>query len=130
MALSGAAVCGLTWKPRRSFASKAWSAVPACPRPRSTRRYPPGNFRSPSSFGKRSSAWIDEEIDEWQAARIADRDGGGGPQRDLPSGVILGSTIQSGADVETIRKALPRDSYGRASGPLRAALDRLADDEL
>ena len=36
--------------------------------------------------------------------------------------------LQCGADIETIRKALCRDSHGRASGPLGAALDRLADD--
>jgi prophage regulatory protein len=38
-----------------------------------------GEFPKPVKLGKRSSAWIDEEIDEWQAARIAARDGGGGP---------------------------------------------------
>ena len=31
--------------------------------------------------------------------------------------------LQFGAEVETIRKALCRDSHGRASGPLGAALD-------
>jgi hypothetical protein len=36
--------------------------------------------------------------------------------------------LQFGADVETIRKALCRDSYGRASGPLGAALDIIAKD--
>jgi hypothetical protein len=30
--------------------------------------------------------------------------------------------------VETIRKALSRDSHGHASGPLGAALDRLAEE--
>jgi ribonucleoside-diphosphate reductase alpha chain len=33
--------------------------------------------------------------------------------------------IQFGADIDTIRKALCRDSRGRASGPLGAALDLL-----
>jgi hypothetical protein len=36
--------------------------------------------------------------------------------------------LQFGADVETIRKALCRDSHGRASGPLGAALDIIARD--
>jgi hypothetical protein len=34
--------------------------------------------------------------------------------------------IQFGADIETIRRALCRDSQGRASGPLGAALDIIA----
>jgi hypothetical protein len=34
--------------------------------------------------------------------------------------------VQCGADPETIRNALCRDSQGRASGPLGAALDLLA----
>jgi hypothetical protein len=34
--------------------------------------------------------------------------------------------FQFGADIETIRRALCRDSRGRPSGPLGAALDRLA----
>jgi UDP-N-acetylmuramyl tripeptide synthase len=36
--------------------------------------------------------------------------------------------LQFGADVETIRKALCRDSHGRARGPLGAALDIIARD--
>jgi len=35
--------------------------------------------------------------------------------------------LQFGADVETIRRALSRDSHGRATGPLGAALDRIGD---
>jgi hypothetical protein len=35
--------------------------------------------------------------------------------------------LQFGADVETIRKALCRDSQGRASGPLGVALDIVAE---
>jgi hypothetical protein len=37
--------------------------------------------------------------------------------------------IQFGADIETIRRALCRDSRGRASGPLGDALDAVAGDE-
>ena len=37
--------------------------------------------------------------------------------------------LQFGADVETIRKALCRDSHGRASGPLGVALDIIAADQ-
>jgi ribonucleoside-diphosphate reductase alpha chain len=35
--------------------------------------------------------------------------------------------LQFGADVETICRALSRDSHGRATGPLGAALDRIGD---
>jgi hypothetical protein len=43
------------------------------------------------------------------------------------SAIVASLALQHGADIETIRKALCRDSHGRASGPLGAALDRLAD---
>jgi hypothetical protein len=43
------------------------------------------------------------------------------------SAIVCSIALQYGADVETIRKALCRDSHGRASGPLGAVLDRLAD---
>ena len=43
------------------------------------------------------------------------------------SAIVASLALQYGADIETIRKALCRDSHGRASGPLGAALDRLAD---
>jgi hypothetical protein len=39
------------------------------------------------------------------------------------SAIVCSIAIQFGADVETIRKALCRDSHGRASGPLAVALD-------
>jgi len=39
------------------------------------------------------------------------------------SAIVFSIAIQCGADPETIRKALCRDSQGRASGPLGAALD-------
>jgi hypothetical protein len=35
--------------------------------------------------------------------------------------------LQFGADIETIQKALCRDSLGRPSGPLGAALDLIAE---
>jgi hypothetical protein len=38
--------------------------------------------------------------------------------------------IQSGADIDTIRKALCRDSQGRPSGPLGMALDIIAAEEM
>jgi hypothetical protein len=41
--------------------------------------------------------------------------------------ITLSLALQHGTDLETIRKALCRDSHGRASGPLGAALNRLAD---
>jgi hypothetical protein len=43
------------------------------------------------------------------------------------SAIVFSIAIQCGADVETIRKALCRDSHGRASGPLGVALDQIAE---
>jgi hypothetical protein len=43
--------------------------------------------------------------------------------------IVASIALQFGANVETIRRALCRDSRGRASGPLGAALDRIAADE-
>ena len=37
--------------------------------------------------------------------------------------------LQFGADIESIRKALRRDSHGRASGPLGVALDLIFGQE-
>jgi hypothetical protein len=42
------------------------------------------------------------------------------------SAIVCSIALQFGADVETIRKALCRDSRGNASGPLGVALDMLA----
>jgi hypothetical protein len=42
--------------------------------------------------------------------------------------IVFSIAVQCGADVETIRKALCRDSHGNASGPLGAALDMIAND--
>jgi hypothetical protein len=39
------------------------------------------------------------------------------------SAIVLSIALQHGADLEAIRRALCRDSQGRASGPLGAALD-------
>ena len=39
--------------------------------------------------------------------------------------IVCSIAIQFGADIETIRRALCRDTQGRASGPLGAALDQL-----
>ena len=41
--------------------------------------------------------------------------------------IVTSIALQHGADFETIRRALCRDGRGRASGPLGAALDLLAD---
>jgi hypothetical protein len=43
--------------------------------------------------------------------------------------VVCSIALQYGVPIEVIRKALMRDSQGRASGPLGAALDVLAADE-
>jgi hypothetical protein len=40
--------------------------------------------------------------------------------------IILSIALQFGADPETIRRALKRDSQGRASSPIGAAMDLLA----
>jgi hypothetical protein len=42
------------------------------------------------------------------------------------SAVVASIALQFGADVETLRKALLRDSAGNASGPLGVALDIVA----
>lgn len=44
------------------------------------------------------------------------------------SAIVCSIALQCGADIETIRKALSRDSHGRASGVLGAALDHLVRD--
>jgi hypothetical protein len=44
------------------------------------------------------------------------------------SAIMASIALQHGADVEILRKALCRDFLGRASGPLGAALDRIAGD--
>jgi len=43
------------------------------------------------------------------------------------SAIVCSIALQFGADLEVIRKALCRDSHGRASGPLGAALDLLME---
>jgi hypothetical protein len=42
------------------------------------------------------------------------------------SAVVCSIALQHGVPLETIRRALLRDSQGRANGPLGAALDMLA----
>jgi hypothetical protein len=42
--------------------------------------------------------------------------------------VVCSLALQFGVPLETIRKALMRDPAGRASGPLAAALDLIAED--
>ena len=42
------------------------------------------------------------------------------------SAIAFSFAAQHGADAESIRKALPRDSQGRPNGPLAAALDIIA----
>jgi hypothetical protein len=39
--------------------------------------------------------------------------------------ILLSFALQHGADLETIRRALCRDSQGRALGPIAEALDRI-----
>jgi ribonucleoside-diphosphate reductase alpha chain len=43
------------------------------------------------------------------------------------SAIVFSFAVQHGADPEAIRRALCRDSQGRASGPLAAALDQIAE---
>jgi hypothetical protein len=43
--------------------------------------------------------------------------------------ITFSIAVQHGADPETIRRALCRDASGNASGPLAAALDRIATDD-
>ena len=44
------------------------------------------------------------------------------------SAVVCSIALQFGVPLETIRRALMRDSAGRPSGPLGVALDLLAED--
>jgi hypothetical protein len=41
--------------------------------------------------------------------------------------IVFSIAVQEGADPEVIRRALCRDSHGRASGPLGVALDIIAE---
>jgi hypothetical protein len=43
--------------------------------------------------------------------------------------ITFSIALQHGADLETIRRALCRESHGRPSGSLAAALDRLVDED-
>ncbi|HVI11460.1 MAG TPA: hypothetical protein VM822_01180 [Pseudolabrys sp.] len=43
--------------------------------------------------------------------------------------ILLSFALQFGADIRAIRRALCRDSQGRALGPVGAALDLLLDDD-
>jgi hypothetical protein len=43
--------------------------------------------------------------------------------------IAFSFAVQHGADPERIRRSLSRDEKGRASGPLGAALDRIAEQE-
>jgi hypothetical protein len=43
------------------------------------------------------------------------------------SAIVCSIALQHGANIETIRKALCRDSRGQPSGPLSAALDIIGD---
>jgi len=45
------------------------------------------------------------------------------------SAIVFSMAVQCGADPEAIRRALSRDSRGRASGPLGTALDLIATEE-
>jgi hypothetical protein len=42
------------------------------------------------------------------------------------SAIVFSFAVQHGADPEAIRRALSRDSQGRATGPLGTALDHIA----
>jgi hypothetical protein len=45
------------------------------------------------------------------------------------SAIAFSIGVQCGADPEQIRRALSRDSFGRATGPLGAALDRIFESD-
>jgi hypothetical protein len=44
------------------------------------------------------------------------------------SAIVCSLALQHGVPLETIRRALLRDSHGRPSTPLGCALDRIADE--
>jgi prophage regulatory protein len=52
-------------------------------RPTLHRRVKAGTFPRPVKVGQRSIAWIEHEIDEWDARLVAERDAGA--ERDAPS---------------------------------------------
>jgi hypothetical protein len=43
--------------------------------------------------------------------------------------ILLSFALQYGADIEAIRRALCRDSQGRALGPIAEALDRIMGEQ-
>ena len=45
------------------------------------------------------------------------------------SAVVFSIAVQCGANPEVIRRALSRDSHGRATGPLGTALDLIATEQ-
>jgi hypothetical protein len=44
--------------------------------------------------------------------------------------IVFSFAAQHGADLDALRKAISRDAQGRPSGPLGAALDRLAAERV
>ena len=79
-----------------------------------------GGLRFTASIGRYPDGRIGEVfLNNHKAGNQADTNA-----RD--AAIILSFALQHGADINEIRKALCRDSIGRALGPVGAALDRIA----
>ncbi len=71
-------------------------------------------------------------FDDGRAAEIFLGNGKAGSTTDAAardSAVVASIALQHGVPLETLRRALLRDSQGRPGGPLGAVLDILAGDE-
>jgi hypothetical protein len=84
-----------------------------------------------TSMNMKFTASISRDADGNVAELFADNHKAGSAVGTLvrDAAIILSFALQHGADVEAIRKALCRDSSGRALGPIGAALDILAAEE-
>ena len=79
-----------------------------------------GGLRFTASIGRYPDGRIGEVfLNNHKAGNQADTNA-----RD--AAIILSFALQHGADINEIRKALCRDSIGRALGPVGAALDKIA----
>jgi hypothetical protein len=78
-------------------------------------------LRFTASIGRFDNGGIAEVfLNNHQAGNQSDTDA-----RDCA--ILLSFTLQHGADINQIRKALCRDGTGRALGPIGAVLDLIAD---
>jgi hypothetical protein len=90
-------------------------------RPNESFTFEVGGFRFTATVGRFPDGRIGEVfLNNHKAGNAVDANA-----RD--AAILLSFALQHGADVDSIRRALCRDSQGRALGPIAAALDRLAE---